>query len=57
MSGSVSFFDTVLQYDANPAHTVSSVLLTVSLGGGQTAQIAVYGTTVAALTPMVEFTL
>ncbi len=57
MSGQVSFFDTVLQFDADPAHTVASVLLTVSLGGGQTAQIAVYGTTTAALTGQVEYTL
>jgi autotransporter-associated beta strand protein len=57
MSGSVSLFNTVLQYDANPANTVASVLLTVSLGGGQTAQIAVYGTTAASLAPLMEYTL
>jgi Ca2+-binding RTX toxin-like protein len=57
MSGSLSLINTVLQYDANPAHTVASVYITVALGGGQTAAIAVYGTTVAQLTPMLEFVL
>jgi Ca2+-binding RTX toxin-like protein len=57
MSGTLTFTNTILQYDANPAHTVASVYITVALGGGQTAAIAVYGATVASLTPMVEFTL
>jgi hypothetical protein len=52
-----TFQNTILQYDANPLHTVASVYITVALGGGQTAAIAVYGTTVAQLTGQVEYTL
>ena len=49
--------NTVLQYDANPLNTVASVYITVNLGGGQSAAIAVYGTTVAQLTTQIEYTL
>ena len=57
LNGSIAFQNTVPQFDSNPAHTVASVYITVAIGGGQTAVITVYGTTVAALTPMVEYTL
>jgi autotransporter-associated beta strand protein len=57
LNGALTFTNTVLQYDANPAHTVASVYITVALGGGLTAAVAVYGATVAQLMPMVEFTL
>ncbi len=57
LSGALTLQDTVLQYDANPLNTVASVYITVALGGGQTAAIAVYGTTVAQLTTQIEYTL
>jgi Ca2+-binding RTX toxin-like protein len=59
MNGALFFQNLAgLQYDpANPALTTTGVYITAFLGGGQTAVITVYGTTVAALTPMVEYTL
>jgi Ca2+-binding RTX toxin-like protein len=57
LNGGLTFQNTVLQYDGNPAHLVNSVYITAALGGGQTAVIAVYGATVASLTPLVEYTL
>jgi hypothetical protein len=36
---------------------LASIYITAFLGGGATATITVDGTTVAALTPMVEYTL
>jgi Ca2+-binding RTX toxin-like protein len=57
LSGALTFTNTMLQYDSNPAHLVNSVYITIALGGGQTAAIAVYGTTVASLTPLIEYTL
>jgi Ca2+-binding RTX toxin-like protein len=57
--GFLSFVNLVgLQYDTgNPALTTTGVNITATLGGGSIATITVYGTTVAALTPMIEYTL
>ena len=57
LNGDLTLTDTVLQYDSDPAHLVDSVIITVDLGGGLTSQIAVYGATVASLTPQIEYTL
>jgi Ca2+-binding RTX toxin-like protein len=48
---------TNLRYDGDPTHLTTGVYITEFLAGGQTAHITVYGTTVAQLTPMVEYTL
>jgi autotransporter-associated beta strand protein len=58
MNGTLFFQNlTNLQYDANPAHVTTGVYITAFLAGGATAHVTVYGTTVAQLTPMVEYTL
>jgi RTX calcium-binding nonapeptide repeat (4 copies) len=58
MNGALFFQNlTNLQYDSNPAHVTTGVYITAFLAGGATAHVTVYGTTVAALTPMVEYTL
>jgi uncharacterized protein (TIGR01370 family) len=57
MNGALTLTDALLQYDSNPANTVASVYISVNLGGGQTAAIAVYGITLASLTPLIEYTL
>jgi Ca2+-binding RTX toxin-like protein len=46
-----------LRYDSDPSHFTTGVYITEFLAGGQTAHITVYGTTVAALLPTVEYTL
>jgi Ca2+-binding RTX toxin-like protein len=55
LNGDLTLTNTSLQY--SPGNFVNSVYITVDLGGGQSSAIAVYGTTVAALTPLVEYTL
>lgn len=59
LNGSLYFQDlAALKYDpSNAALTTTGVYITVFLGGGVTSIITVYGTTVAALTSFVEFTL
>jgi Ca2+-binding RTX toxin-like protein len=55
LNGDLSLLNTSLEY--SPGLFVNSVYITVALGGGQTSAIAVYGATVASLTPLIEYTL
>ncbi len=58
MNGALFFQDlTGLVYDAGTGATTTGVYITAFLAGGGSATITVYGTTVASLTPMVEYTL
>jgi Ca2+-binding RTX toxin-like protein len=58
LSGTLFFQDiAALQYDANLAHLTTGVYITAFLAGGAQAHITVYGTTVAALAPLIEYTL
>ncbi len=56
MNGSL-FFQNLASLEYAPGQFTTGVYITAFLGGGQTATITVYGTTVASLTPMVEYTL
>ena len=56
LNGSL-FFQILASLEYAPGQFTTGVYITAFLGGGQTAVITVYGTTVAALTPMVEYTL
>ena len=51
------FFQDLASLEYSPGLFTTGVYITAFLGGGATATITVYGTTVAALTPMVEYTL
>ncbi len=51
------FFQNLASLEYAPGQFTTGVYITAFLGGGQTATITVYGTTVASLTPMVEYTL
>jgi subtilisin-like proprotein convertase family protein len=51
------FFQNLASLEYAPGLFTTGVYITAFLGGGATAVITVYGTTVAALTPMVEYTL
>jgi RTX calcium-binding nonapeptide repeat (4 copies) len=51
------FFQNLASLEYAPGLFTTGVYITAFLGGGATAVITVYGTTVVALTPMVEFTL
>jgi hypothetical protein len=55
LNGDLTLTNTSLEY--SPGLFVNSVYITVALGGGQTSAIAVYGATVASLTPLIEYTL
>jgi hypothetical protein len=55
LNGDLSLLNTSLEY--SPGLFVNSVYITVALGGGQTSALAVYGATVASLTPLIEYTL
>jgi Ca2+-binding RTX toxin-like protein len=55
LNGDLTLSNTSLEY--SPGLFVNSVYITVALGGGQTSAIAVYGATVASLTPLIEYTL
>jgi glucose/arabinose dehydrogenase len=55
LNGALTLSDVSLQYASG--QNVASVYVTVDLGGGQSAAIAVYGMTVATLTPLIDYTL
>lgn len=54
---SLTLTNATLQYDSDPSHTVASVYISINIGDGQSAAIAVYGMIVAQLTPLIEYTL
>ena len=56
LNGSL-FFQNLASLEWSPGQFTTGVYITAFLGAGATATITVYGTTVAALTPMVEYTL
>jgi chloramphenicol O-acetyltransferase type A len=56
LNGSL-FFQNLASLEYSPGLFTTGVYITAFLGGGATAVITVYGTTVAALTPLVEYTL
>ena len=56
MNGAL-FFQNLASLEYAPGQFTAGVYITAFLGGGATATITVYGATVAALTPMVEYTL
>ena len=51
------FFQNLASLEYSPGLFTTGVYITAFLAGGATATVTVYGTTVAALTPMVEYTL
>jgi Ca2+-binding RTX toxin-like protein len=51
------FFQNLASLEYSPGLFTTGVYITAFLAGGATATITVYGTTVAALTPMVEYVL
>ncbi len=51
------FFQDLASLEYSPGLFTTGVYITAFLGGGATATITVYGTTVASLTPQVEYTL
>jgi Ca2+-binding RTX toxin-like protein len=56
LNGSL-FFQNLASLEYSPGQFATGVYITAFLGGGQTATITVYGTTVASLAPLVEYTL
>jgi Ca2+-binding RTX toxin-like protein len=57
MQSALTFQDCTLSYDGNPLHVSACAYITAALGGGLTSTITVYGTDVAALMAMLEYTL
>jgi RTX calcium-binding nonapeptide repeat (4 copies) len=51
------FFQNLASLEYAPSLFTTGVYITAFLGGGATATVTVYGTTVAALAPLVEYTL